>query len=139
MAIQSLRNVSWRRMRVAGAVAVCVAALATLAAAQDVKSYTRTTFDDWLQKYAEAKPDFKTGDTLTVKDLERIRPFMPPGYFEQLNFPELKMEIIAPQDHTPRKDFMQCTEKYQPQVKLRPDNALDNYVCGQPFLNDMLK
>jgi iron uptake system EfeUOB component EfeO/EfeM len=42
------------------------------AMAQDVKSYTRATFDQWLSKYKDAKPDFKPGDVLTAKDLERI-------------------------------------------------------------------
>jgi hypothetical protein len=37
------------------------------AKAQDVKSYTRATFDNWLTKYKDAKPDFKVGDVLTAK------------------------------------------------------------------------
>ena len=54
------------------------------AMAQDVKSYTRATFDQWLAKYKDAKPDFKAGDVLTAKDIERILPFIFPGYLEQL-------------------------------------------------------
>jgi hypothetical protein len=34
---------------------------------------------------------------------------------------------------------MQCTEKYQSQVRLKPDGTLDNYKCGQPFANSDLK
>jgi hypothetical protein len=105
------------------------------AKAQDVKSYTRATFDQWLAKYKDAKPDFKVGDVLTAKDIERMRPFVFPGYVEQFNFPEFKMTIAAPVDHTPRKDYMACTEKYQSQVKLLPDHTMANYVCGQPFPN----
>ena len=63
--------------------------------AQDVKTYTRATFDQWLAKYKDTKPDFKVGDVLTAKDLERIRPFIYPGYLEQLNFPEFRMPIAA--------------------------------------------
>ncbi len=91
-----------------------------------------------MSKYADAKPDFKPGDVLGSKDLERIRPFVPPGWFEQLNFPEFKMEIMAARSHMPRKDFQECTEKYQAQVKLNPDGSLANYVCGQPFPNASL-
>jgi hypothetical protein len=108
------------------------------AMAQDVKSYTRATFDQWLAKYKDAKPDFKVGDVLTAKDIERIRPFIFPGYLEQLNFPEFKMEIGTPVDHTPRKDYMACTEKYQSQVRLLPDKTMANYVCGQPFPNSAI-
>lgn len=107
--------------------------------AQDVSSYTRDTFMQWLQKYKDAKPDFKPGDVLTAKDLERIRPFVFPGYLEQLDFPEFKMPIIAFVDHTPRKDYMECTEKYQSQVRLAPNHTLQNYFCGQPFADSDIK
>ena len=49
------------------------------ASAQDIKTYTRATFDDWFSKYKDAKPDFKPGDVLTAKDTEKMRPFIPPG------------------------------------------------------------
>jgi len=108
------------------------------AGAQNIKTYTQANFNEWLSKYADAKPNFKPGDVLGQKDLEKMRPFVPPGYLEQLNFPEFKMPIIAPRDHTPRKDFMNCTEKYQAQVKLGSDGTLENYLCGQPFSNASL-
>ncbi len=118
--------------------AAILALSASRAAAQNVKTYTRATVDQWLSKYAEAKPSFKPGDVLGSKDLERIRPFVPPGWLEQLDFPEFTMEIMAPRSHAPRKDYQECTEKYQAQVKLNPDGSLANYVCGQPFPNDSL-
>ena len=79
---------------------------------------TRADYTTWLAKYAQAEPSFKPGAVLTSKDVERIRPFVPPGYLEQLDFPEVRMEIGPPQDHTPRMDFMECTEKYASQVRL---------------------
>jgi len=30
----------------------------------------------------------------------------------------MRMEIIATRNHTPRKDYMDCTEKYQAQVRI---------------------
>ena len=33
---------------------------------------------------------------------------------------------------------MECTEKYQAQVKLKADGTLENYVCGQPFSDSTL-
>src|SRR5271170_1228510 len=91
--------------------AAALVTIASNAIAQDVRAYTRANLENWMHQYADAKPDFKPGDVLTVKDLERIRPFVAPGYLEQLNFPELKMRIIASRPHTPRKDFVACTEK----------------------------
>ncbi|MGD0073983.1 MAG: DUF1329 domain-containing protein [Candidatus Binataceae bacterium] len=131
---------SWTRLAIAIAIGAAgiVLSIAPAATAQDIKSYTRASLDEWLSKYPAAKPDFKPGDVLTQKDLERMRPFVPPGYLEQLNFPEFKMEIIETRDHTPRRDYMECTEKYQPQVKLNSDGALANHLCGQPFSNASL-
>src|SRR5512146_296876 len=112
-------------------VAGCTVTAAT-AAAQGALP-TRQTVEQWLAQNANAKPDFKSGDVLTAKDLERIRPFIPPGYVEQLNFPELKMQIVATRSHMPGKDYTDCTEKYQAQVKLNSDGTIANYICGQPF------
>jgi hypothetical protein len=56
------------------AIVATIALGASRAAAQDVKNYTRATLGQWLSKYADAKPDFKPGDVLGAKDLERIRP-----------------------------------------------------------------
>ena len=103
------------------------------------KVYTRADYTDWLTKYANAKPDFKVGDVLTAKDIERMRPFVIPGYLDYLNFPEFKMHIVAPIDHTPHGKFLECTEKYQAQVRLKPDKTMENYRCGQPFNNADLK
>ncbi len=101
--------------------------------AGDVRSYTFDTYVNWLQKYQNAKPDFKPGDVLTSRDLERMRPFMPPGFIEDLDFPEFQAPIIAARSNRPRQDYVNCTEKYQSQVKLLPNGALANYVCGQPI------
>ena len=109
------------------------------AAAQNVKNYTRATLDQWLSKYANAKADFRPDEILGINDLARIRPFVPPGWFEQLEFPEFRMQIMAARSHRPRKDYQECAEKYQAQVKLNPDGSMGNYVCGQPFPNASLR
>lgn len=126
------------RALIAAVLVVCVWSVSANAQ-NPVRTYTRADYTKWLEQYADAKPDFKPGDVLTVKDLERMRPFVIPGYLDYLNFPELKMKIVAPIDHTPHRAYVDCTEKYSSQVKLKPDGTLDNYVCGQPFVNSELK
>lgn len=120
-------------------IALCVVAsfgMATVSDAQGlapVKNYTRANIDEWLSKNVDAKPDFKPGDVIGSKDLSRLRPFLPPGYVEFLDFPEFKAEIIGTQDHMPRHDYTDCTEKHQNQVSLKADGSMQNYECGQPF------
>lgn len=135
---------SQSRKRVSVQVTVVAVILALLLAgagdaAEPGEALTRAAFDRWLERYRDAKPEFKPGDVLGVAELEKIRRFLPPGYFEELNFPELRMPIIAARDHTPRRDFLACTEKHQRQVKLKSDGTLEGYVCGQPFANAELK
>jgi hypothetical protein len=118
-------------------VIVCAGAAGT-AFAGEPATYTVDTFQRWLKQYAAAKPDFKAGDVLTAKDLERMRPFVPPGYLEQLNFPNFKAQIIDVIPHTPASSYLRCTEQYASQVRLRNDGAIMNYTCGQPFPNETL-
>jgi hypothetical protein len=103
-----------------------------------VSQYTVNTVVGWLHKYENATPSFKPGDVLISKDLDRLRPFMVPGYLEQLDFDGSRVEIAATRNHLPRKDFLACTEKYQNQVRLRADGTIANYVCGQPFADATL-
>ena len=117
--------------------ALCFVAAGKLWAA-DPATYTVDTYKTWLTQYANAKPDFKRGDVLTAKDLERMRPFVPPGYLEQLNFPNFKAQVIDVIPHTPASTYLRCTEQYASQVKLRADGAIMNYTCGQPFPNEGL-
>jgi len=111
---------------------------AGLARAQDPRNTTRADIDQWMAKYGNAKPDFKPGDVLTGKDIDRIRPFMMPGYVEQFRFPDMRMKIIPTRSHMPRRDYMDCTEKYQAQVRMAPDGSMANYFCGQPFADSAL-
>ncbi|MGA8059537.1 MAG: hypothetical protein WB999_14915, partial [Candidatus Binataceae bacterium] len=64
---QSFRNRRWERVivlpsmfaAVIAVIAAVVALGASRAAAQNVKTYTRANVDQWMSKYADAKPDFK--------------------------------------------------------------------------------
>jgi len=134
-----------RALEVFPLVAALVAVLALCfgatghAYAADPSTYTVATFQNWLTQYANAKPDFKASDILTAKDLERMRPFVPPGYLEQLNFPNFKAQIMEPIPHTPAQSYLHCTEQYASQVRMRNDGAIMNYTCGQPFPNEGLR
>jgi Outer membrane lipoprotein-sorting protein/Protein of unknown function (DUF1329) len=115
-----------------------VALKAPPASAQGVQTFNLDTYLKWLHQNQDAKPAFKPGDVLTSKDVEKLRPFIIPGFIEQLDFPDFKLAVQPVQSHKPRKDYMECTEKYQSQVRLNPDGTMANYVCGQPFADASL-
>src|SRR5215469_14072652 len=105
-------------VRFLAALLLMIGFAARTAHAQDYRTYTLDTYLKWLQQYQDAKPDFKPGDVLTAKDLEKMRPFIIPAFIEQLDFPEFKLAVQPVQSHMPRRDYMECTEKYQSQVRL---------------------
>ncbi len=76
---------------------------------------------------------------LNNADLELLRPFVVPGFLEELNFPEFQIEIAAAGDYTPHPLYQNATLQYAGQSELGPDGALLNYVAGQPFPNEALE
>src|ERR1700687_577587 len=131
-------NVSFFLLSMLCFVLALSAGKAATASAADPATYTVATFQTLLTQYPNAKADFKAGDALTAKDLERMRPFVPPGYLEQLNFANFKAPIMDPVPHTPAQSYLHCTEQYASQVRLRNDGASMTYTCGQPFPNEGL-
>jgi hypothetical protein len=116
----------------------------------DPATYTRDTFVQWFDQSKDAVPQFKAGDVLTHADLEKVRPFMFPGYFEQFEkwndqaaqaggYEPLQMKVLETYNVTPHQVVLDCNEKYQKQVSLADDGAMENYVCGYPFANDAIK
>ena len=68
----------------------------------------------------------------------KLRPFLPPGYYEEFQFPEATFTITPTGDYTPRQDYLDATEKFAGQVQLTADRSLEAYVAGQPFPTDQL-
>ena len=59
---------------------------------------SETTYDDvrsWLAEYAYAPTDGVREGTYTIDDLAKLRPYLPPGFASQFDFPELIVEIMG--------------------------------------------
>ncbi len=119
----------------------CLAAALLVASplpAGAVQAISRAEIAAWLAESAGAEADFAPGDVLTAADLERVRLFVPPGYFEELNFADFRMEIAEAGDYAPHPLYQNATLQYAGQTALAEDGALLNYVAGQPFPNERL-
>lgn len=101
--------------------------------AQDKAIPTRTDVVRWLQSDIGAPPLFREGDLLTQADLAKVRPFLPPGYFNEFNFPEVEFLVSPSGNYTPHQDYLAATEQYLNQARLADDGALEHYVAGRPF------
>lgn len=106
--------------------------------ADDQQVMTRDTLLQWMTQYGDAKAEFKAGDILKAADREKVRPFLPPPYFAEFDFPEVEFAITPTGDYSPHQAFRDATEKFAGQTRLATDGALEGYVAGQPFANDRL-
>lgn len=104
-----------------------------------VRALTRADVEAWMKASEGAVADFSPGDVLGAADLERLRPFVAPGYLEELDFPGFQMEIAAPGDYTPHPVYQSASLQHSAQCKLGPDGVLLDYVAGQPFANERLE
>ena len=116
-------------------ITVLLVALGTNVAAQPLSeiSVTRDTVLAWARQFAAAEPGFEPGASLSHEEVEQARPFLPPGYFEEIVFPDIELKIVAPGDYSPHPDFQAATERYAGQTRLADDGSLVNYVAGTPF------
>src|SRR5262245_9237279 len=108
------------------------------AAVEDTQAVTKEAVLQWVDDNREAQPAFQAGDVLSLADLEKLRPFLPPGYLEEFRFPDVSFAITPPGDYSPPQLFRTATEQYAGQTRLAADGALENYVAGQPFISASL-
>ena len=98
-----------------------------------VSAYTTEDVKKWLEENQKASVDFKDGDTITFKDRDKIKAFVPPGYDSIMNFEGMEVVVREPTDLNPSQDFMDATAKFQSKVSLGADSSLVGYVAGEPF------
>lgn len=107
-------------------------------ASHAIQNVSRAQVGEWLEKTRGIEPDFMPGDVLTAEDIDKIRPFLPPGPVGEFDFPEFVMEISETGKYEPHPAYQKATLQYQGQTSLAADGALLNYIAGQPFKNTLI-
>ncbi len=87
----------------------------------------------WLEEYRYAHDGPIAGTIVGVEDLELLRPFVVPGFFDDLQFPEVAVEIEAPYHFEAPATYQEATVKGGDRASLGADGALENYAAGLPF------
>lgn len=123
-----MRSVSKiRRMAKAGAVVACLGG----AGAHGMED---EQFLKWLaENQAAGQPEFADGDVIEFADADKIRPFVPPGYQDEMIFEGMEVTIRDAGDISPPQIYKDATAKHQNAVTLSDDGAIENYVAGMPF------
>ena len=94
---------------------------------------TREDIQQWIAMNLDTLPQFKEGDVLRQADLEKLRPFLPPRYIDEFDFPEVEFHVAPTGHYPPHPDYLAATEQYANQTRLAGDGALQNYIAGRPF------
>jgi hypothetical protein len=89
---------------------------------------------------APSGPGFAEGDVISFDQIELLRPYLPPVFWDNRDFffyEGVQLEIGPTQaDYSPAEVYVAATERFRGQPRIGPDNSLDNFMAGQPFPMD---
>lgn len=94
---------------------------------------TSDDFLAWLKANQTAEVTFKDGETITAATADKIRPFVPLEYQDEMIFDGMEVVVREPTDLSPPAVYQEATEKFKGQATLAADGALENYAAGRPF------
>ena len=77
--------------------------IAPLARAAEDQSYQAVR--NWLEQYRAVPPSFQPGEHLTIKDVDRLRPFIPQPAWEFYFYPDMDIEVAATGTYPPPADW----------------------------------
>ena len=92
----------------------------------------------WIEADQVITVDLTPGRLLGIDDVDALAAVVPPGYIEQLYFPEIEVEVQAPTDLAPHAIYREATAAHAAASSLAPDGSLKGYVAGQPFTHDRI-
>ncbi|MEM7543069.1 MAG: hypothetical protein AAF384_16010, partial [Pseudomonadota bacterium] len=93
---------------------------------------TRDDLDAWIRQEVLTDPPV-AGTIIGPNEIQSLAAWLPPGYLQEFDFPELEIEIQATADYPPHPEYQAASEKFAGQAMLAEDNSLQNYTAGRPF------
>jgi hypothetical protein len=101
-------------------------------------SVSRADIIDWLNQVVTTDPP-PTGTVVNNDSLDLVRPFMPPGYVDEFDYPGSSITIQETKKYSLFKAYKEATNQYAGQPKLGPKGELEDYKAGRPFSNEQIK
>ena len=91
----------------------------------------------WLEAPSSSESELEDGK-YTQQNLSQLRSYFAPGYFEELNFDDVEIEVKKVVNYQPHEVYLQATNKYQKDVVLLENKLLSNYKAGKPFSDEKI-
>jgi hypothetical protein len=92
---------------------------------------------DWVSDELGSAITIESGQ-YGQSDLDRVRNLIPPGYFDEFDFPELSMEIMPTNRYQAHELYLNATKKFSGQAFLSKTGELENYTAGMPFSREQI-
>jgi len=115
----------------------CAMALGFVAAAQ-AADVTRADVGAWLDESVVVDPP-AAGTIIDHANISVLQPWLPPGFAEEFDFPEVTVEIQATADMQPHSSYIAATEAFEAQATIGADGRLENYTAGRPFTIEQIE
>jgi hypothetical protein len=99
------------------------------------------SYDDtlsWLSANVLLDPP-AAGSSISSENLDKVRPWIPPGLMGELDFPEFVMEIQKYEEKKPQESYLDATEKFSGESLVGNDGSLLNYTAGKPFSEEQIQ
>lgn len=98
---------------------------------------TREAVAAWLAEKPLADAP-AAGTVIGQADLAQLRGWLPPGYYEEFDFPETSIEIQATASYPGHASYRDATAAHAGQATLAADGRLENYPAGRPFSDEQI-
>jgi hypothetical protein len=90
-------------------------------------------FTSWLDQYTHAPSDGLAAGAYDASRLAELTPYLPPGYVEEFDFPELAVELTPTRHYAPHALYTQASERFIDQASIGAGGELVGYTAGRPF------
>ena len=101
------------------------------------ENVTRDDIGAWLTETTLADPP-SGGAIVEIDELELLRAWIPSGYFEEFQFPEVTVEIQETADYPGHRSYVEASERFKGQATIGADGRLENYMAGRPFTHEQI-
>jgi hypothetical protein len=91
----------------------------------------------WIKTEPMLDPPVK-GTVVKFGEMNALRPWMVPGLFHEMLFPETEVTIQETTVYKFHKSFVDATKHHAGESTIASDGALENYSAGQPFSHDQI-
>ncbi len=111
---------------------VAIAGLCLCAQPASAADVMRADVGAWIDTAVTIDPP-PAGTLVTHGTLDTIRPWLAPGWAEEFDFADVRVEIQATADYPPHASYTEATAKFAGQARIAADGSLENYTAGLPF------